>query len=61
VPVDFTTILEAARRRGETAIGYRIAAHEHDSAAGYGVRLNPVRSETVAFGPADRIIVVAER
>jgi len=58
--VDFYAVLEAASQRGETAIGYRIAAHAHDAAQAYGVRLNPVKSERVAFGASDRIIVLAE-
>lgn len=59
-PVDFYTVLEAARRRGETAIGYRVVAHAHDAAQGYGVRLNPPKGERVSFAPADRIVVLAE-
>lgn len=59
-PVDFYTVLEAARRRGETAIGYRVVAHAHDAAQGYGVRLNPPKAERVNFVPADRIVVLAE-
>ncbi|HOW01052.1 MAG TPA: NAD-binding protein, partial [Rhodoglobus sp.] len=35
--VNFYTVLEAARRRGETALGYRIAADAHKSNKGYGV------------------------
>lgn len=58
--VDFYAVLEAARRRGETAIGYRIAAEAHISSAGYGVRVNPKKTEQVTFRPADRIIVLAE-
>jgi hypothetical protein len=58
--VDFYTVLEAARRRGETAIGYRVAAEAHISAAGYGVRVNPKKSERFTLAPADRIIVLAE-
>ena len=53
-------MLEAARRRGETAIGYRIAADAHNSAAGYGVKVNPTKTDQVTFAKADRIIVLAE-
>src|SRR5690606_36955862 len=60
VPVDFYAVLEAARRRGETAIGYRTAAHVHDASQKYGVRLNPAKADLVQFVPGDRIIVVAE-
>jgi voltage-gated potassium channel Kch len=58
--VDFYTLLEAARRRGETAIGYRIIAHAHDASQGYGVRLNPPKGERVSFSASDRIVVLAE-
>ncbi len=59
-PADFYTVLEAARRRGETAIGYRIATHAHDAAHGYGVRLNPPKPERIEFSPGDKVIVLAE-
>lgn len=60
VPVNFYTVLEAARRRGETAIGYRIGEHSHNSHEAYGIRLNPEKSELITFGPEDRLIVLAE-
>lgn len=58
--VNFYTVLESARRRGETAIGYRVAEHAHDAARGYGVRLNPLKSDNITFAPADKVIVLAE-
>ena len=58
--VDFYAVLEAARRRGETAIGYRVAADAHVSANGYGVRVNPLKSERISFASGDRVIVLAE-
>jgi voltage-gated potassium channel Kch len=58
--VSFYTVLEAARRRGETAIGYRVAADAHVSDRAYGVVVNPCKSEVRAFAPDDRIIVLAE-
>ena len=51
---------EAARRRGQTAIGYRIAAQAGDAAKTYGVRTNPKKSEMVTFGPQDKVIVISE-
>jgi voltage-gated potassium channel Kch len=60
VTVDFYTVLESARRRGETAIGYRIAADAHNSDRDYGVKVNPRKTERIAFSPGDRIIVLAE-
>lgn len=58
--VDFYTVLEAARRRGETAIGFRIDAHARSSEHSYGVTVNPTKTERRAFAPGDRIIVLAE-
>lgn len=58
--VDYYTVLEAAKRRNETAIGYRIAKHAHDSSQSYGVKVNPNKAEKMMFAPEDRIIVLAE-
>lgn len=60
VPVAFRTIVESARRRGETAIGYRLAARVGEPPH-YGVVLNPDRSRPVTLGPGDSVIVLAER
>lgn len=57
---NFYTVLESARRRGETAIGYRIAKHAHDAEHGYGVRLNPLKTDILTFAPEDRIVVLAD-
>ncbi len=59
-PVNFYTVCEAARRRGETAIGYRLHALASDAARSYGVVVNPARADRVTFGESDRIIVLAE-
>ncbi|WP_382306374.1 hypothetical protein [Herbiconiux sp. UC225_62] len=60
VTVDFYTVAEAALLRGETAIGYRVAADAHDAARAYGVHVNPPKAAGVAFAPGDRVIVLAE-
>ena len=59
-PVNFYTLVEAARRRGQSAIGYRLEAEAHDASKSYGVHTNPKKSATVVFSPNDKIIVVAE-
>jgi hypothetical protein len=59
--VNFYTVVEAARRRNEVAIGYRRKAHALDATKAYGVVLNPVKSERVTFAEGDRIVVLAER
>ena len=58
--VDFYTVLEAARRRGETAIGYRIAEHSRSSEHSYGVSVNPKKAQKNSFVAGDKIIVLAE-
>jgi voltage-gated potassium channel Kch len=58
--VSFYTVVEAARRRGEAAIGYRVRAQTTDAARSYGVVVNPVKSKAITFAPQDHVIVVAE-
>ncbi|MGB7875885.1 MAG: NAD-binding protein [Anaerolineales bacterium] len=59
-PVIFYTVVEAARRRGETTLGYRIDAEANNAETNYGVYTNPRKSEKVSFVTDDRVIVVAE-
>ncbi len=59
-PVNFYTVTEAARRRGETALGYRIMSENHDAEKSYGVHTNPNKSEKVVFTSEDKLIVIAE-
>jgi voltage-gated potassium channel Kch len=58
--VNFYTVVEAARRRGEVAFGYRLQAAAGDKARSYGVVVNPDKSAPITFAPADRVIVLAE-
>jgi voltage-gated potassium channel Kch len=59
-PVNFYTVLEAARCRNETAIGYRIVSQSKLAEKSYGVHTNPKKSELVTFAPEDKVIVLAE-
>lgn len=59
-PVNFYTVIEAARRRGEVAIGYRIVSEIRNPEKKYGVRTNPKKSQEVTFAVEDKIIVLAE-
>jgi len=59
-PVNFYTVMEAARRQSEVAFGYRLQAHAGDAKRAYGVTLNPDKSAPVTFAPQDKIIVLAE-
>ncbi|MDF3022385.1 MAG: potassium transporter TrkA [Steroidobacteraceae bacterium] len=58
--VDFYTVLEAAAQKGETAIGYRLMKYADDKTRGYGVNVNPKKSEKHTFGENDKIVVLAE-
>jgi hypothetical protein len=58
--VNFYTVAESARRRGEIAIGYRLERFSGDASRAHGVRVNPPKSENVIFKPGDKIIVLAE-
>jgi voltage-gated potassium channel Kch len=59
-PVDFYTVVEAASRRGEVCIGYRLMAQAGDAARSYGVVLNPDKAELVPLSEGDLIVVLAE-
>jgi hypothetical protein len=59
-PVNFYTVVEAARRRGETTLGYRITSEANDAGKSYGVHTNPKKSIQVSFRPEDKVIVIAE-
>ncbi|HEX9116489.1 MAG TPA: potassium transporter TrkA [Anaerolineae bacterium] len=60
VAVNFYTVVEAARRCGQVALGYRQMAAVADKARNYGVVVNPAKSRPVTFAAEDRIIVLAE-
>jgi voltage-gated potassium channel Kch len=59
-PLKFYTVVAAARRRGEVAVGYRVAAEAGNQSKNYGVRLNPYKSRRITFAEGDRLIVLAE-
>lgn len=50
-PVDFHLVTRAARRQGQVAIGH--------ARAGAGVVVNPPKTDALAYGAGDRIIVLA--
>jgi voltage-gated potassium channel Kch len=60
-PVNFYTIVESARHKGEVAIGYRLKAIVNAAEKAYGVVVNPKKSEKVVFTGGDKIIVLAEQ
>jgi len=59
-PLNFYTVLESAARKNEVAIGYRVIKDSKDANKGYGVYVNPKKSETFTLSAEDRIIVLSE-
>jgi hypothetical protein len=58
--VNFYTVVEAARQRGEVALGYRIVEHAGAEEKAYGVVVNPDKSGEMLFHDGDKVIVLAE-
>jgi hypothetical protein len=58
--VDMHALIEAAARRGETALGYRKASLESSQQNGYGVALNPEKVRRFKLVEGDKVIVLAE-
>ncbi len=56
----FAAVSEAALRRDEIAVGYRLAATAHDATKGFGVVLNPPKRNRVTLGGQDKVVVLAE-
>jgi voltage-gated potassium channel Kch len=58
--VSYATVVEAARRYGQVAIGYRIRAETGDASRSYGVYVNPRKSSLISLAADDRVIVLAQ-
>ncbi|MBD3285452.1 potassium transporter TrkA [candidate division WOR-3 bacterium] len=58
--VNFYTVIESARKRGEVAFGYKLGRFTNDAAKMYGVVVNPEKSEKITYAGDDRVIVLAE-
>ncbi|MET8337872.1 NAD-binding protein [Streptosporangium canum] len=58
-PVNYATVVAAARAYDEVAIGYR-AAGAATGAVGGGIVLNPPKSTDLTFHPGDAVIVLAD-
>ena len=59
-PLNFYTVVEAARRRNQVAIGFRLQSEAFDANKSYGVRINPPKSLPTSYAKGDRIIVLSE-
>jgi hypothetical protein len=53
------TLIEAASKRGETAVGYRKIALESSQQNNYGVALNPEKVRRFKLEAGDKVIVLA--
>ena len=60
MPMSFYTVMEAAARKNETAIGYRRLKQADNKEDGFGVKVNPKKSDDVFFDANDKIIVLAD-
>lgn len=59
-PVNFYTVLESAARKNEVAIGYRRMFEAKSPERGYGVVVNPKKSDLIYFEEKDKVIVLSE-
>lgn len=59
-PTSFYTIVDAARKRNQVAIGYRRMADQFDSSKAYGVTINPRKDKSVTLSENDRIVIISE-
>ncbi|MCL4416661.1 MAG: potassium transporter TrkA [Actinobacteria bacterium] len=60
-PVNFYTILEAAGRKNDLAIGFRIAAEENFEEKNFGIYINPDKSSLFEFTEDDSLILLSEK
>ena len=60
-PVNFYTVLEAASRKNDLAIGYKIVSEENNNSKNFGIYLNPDKSANINFSAGDSIIVLSEK
>ncbi|HKA91542.1 MAG TPA: hypothetical protein VKE22_27960 [Haliangiales bacterium] len=58
--VDMYQVVEAAARRNEVFIGYRLAVHAKDPTRQFGVVVNPTKHVRLTLDPADQIIVLTQ-
>jgi len=58
--VSFADLCAAALAREETCLGVRLVSEEDDADKGYGIYLNPAKSEAFSLRPEDCLITLAE-
>lgn len=57
-PVDFNTVVAAAAKHFDSAVGYSLVSKRETDHRLFGVTLNPDRTQKVTFAPGDRIVVL---
>jgi ion channel POLLUX/CASTOR len=57
-PIAYRALVDAARQRGETAIGYRIMSEMNDQTKMYGVYTNPKKSHLAIFSTNDKVVLI---
>jgi hypothetical protein len=60
VEIDMHVLIEAAVRRSETVLGYRVKAQAKNYEANFGINLNPIKSDKFTLQADDMVIVLAE-
>jgi ion channel POLLUX/CASTOR len=58
--LSFYTVVEAARRRDEVAVGYRVKSEAANPQKSYGLHLNPDKSQRITFTEGDKVILLAK-
>ncbi len=57
-PLSFYEVTEAARRRGDVALGYWVRAARDSDVVHHGVHLNPDKRRRITLAPEDQIVVL---
>jgi len=60
ISVNFYSIIESAKQKGHTAIGYRLDEFSSDVDKAFGIQVNPNKSKRIEFKENDTIIVLSE-
>jgi ion channel POLLUX/CASTOR len=60
-PVNFYTIIAAAQRKGETAIGYRLLSEADQGEKLFGMHINPDKSAPIPLSDQDQVVVITSR
>ncbi len=58
-PINFYTLVAAAQRKAETAIGYRLVAEADQAGRLFGMHINPDKSIPIVFSDQDQVVVIA--